>query len=83
MIDNKEYEKLAQKQPQYPTVQPAPVPTTFTVGQADFGDKKMVMLAISTPVGQAIYFLDGDSADGVAKALARIGTATKAGILVP
>lgn len=84
---NKEKDELAPviqlKKQESNVVQPGPLPTSVTIGQADFGDRKMVMLAISTPAGQGIYFLDGNSAEGVAQALLKIGTATKAGLVIP
>jgi hypothetical protein len=64
-------------------VPPSPLPTVFNVGQAEVNGQNFVILQIMTPGGQAVYFLDGDSAEGVGTALLRIGQASKAGLVVP
>jgi hypothetical protein len=77
--------KVAQNPPP-PThriIQPAPLPTVFNVGQADVNGQNFVLLQVTTPGGQAIYFLDGNAAEDVGAALIRLGQASKAGLVVP
>ena len=64
-------------------VQPAPLPTIFNLGQAQGGGKNFVMLQVQTPAGQAVYFIDGASAEGLGENLIRMGAAVKAGLVMP
>lgn len=67
-----------------PTVPIGQVPSLFAVGQAPGPDgRPLVMLAISTPVGQFVYLLDGDCAITTGQNLRQAGKATKAGFVLP
>lgn len=67
-----------------PGIQPTPVPMTFRIGQGNGpGGQMMVVLMVSTPVGEAVYFLDGKMAEHVANGLNQAAKASQAGLLVP
>lgn len=74
----------AAKTPSAPTVSPSPLPTVFNLGQAEVkGGERMVVLQVMTPVGQAVYFLDGASAESLGTTLIRMGGITKSGLVMP
>lgn len=67
-----------------PGVAPGPLPTVFNLGQTEVGGgARMVVLQVNTPAGQAVYFLDGVSAEGLGTALIKLGSVTKTGLVVP
>lgn len=76
----------AAQQPQQPPpgIQPQPVPMTFRIGQANMPDGTMgVVMLVSTPVGEAVYFLDSKMAAHVADGLKQAASAAASGLLVP
>lgn len=76
----------AAQQPQAPPpgIQPQPVPMTFRIGQANMPDGSMgVVMLVSTPVGEAVYFLDSKMAAHVADGLRQSASAAASGLLVP
>lgn len=78
--------KAAQQAPQAPPpgIQPQPVPMTFRIGQANMPDGTMgVVMLVSTPVGEAVYFLDSKMAAHVADGLKQAASAAASGLLVP
>jgi hypothetical protein len=69
------------EQPQMPV---GPVPTMVNVAQAMAGDgQQLVMLTVSTPVGSAVYFLDGAAAVQIGNALCHAGKASAANLVLP
>lgn len=77
----------AAQQPQQappPGIQPHPVPMTFRIGQATMPDGAMgVVMLISTPLGELVYFLDSKMASHVSDGLKQAASAAASGLLVP
>lgn len=67
-----------------PTVPIGLVPTIFSVSQVPGPEgRPFVLLAVSTPTGQACYLLDPDCAIGTGQNLREAGKASKAGLIIP
>ncbi len=67
--------------PPAPQVSPQPVPTAvqLTTTQSPSGDKFVVVM-ISTPTGQSVYFFDPESADKIADALKETARLSRTGL---
>lgn len=60
------------------------VPTILSVTQVSGADgRPLVLLGVSTPIGQACYLLDGDCAITTGQNLRQAGKASKAGLILP
>lgn len=78
--------RAAQQQPQQPPpgIPAQPVPMSFKIGQTPMPDGNMgVVLMVSTPVGEAVYFLDSKMAGLVADGLKQASQASASGLVVP
>lgn len=76
----------AAQQPQQPPpgIPPQPVPMSFKIGQTPMPNGDMgVILLVSTPVGEAVYFLDSKMAGMVADGLKQASQASASGLVVP
>ena len=64
-----------------PQVSPQPVPTAIQLSstRTSSGDKFVVVM-ISTPVGQNVYFFDPESADKIADALKETARLSRTGL---
>lgn len=69
---------------QHPAVMPQPVPTSFNLAQvsSSHGDI-LAQLAISTPTGTFVVYLDGETCKAVGEALIKVGSMTGSGLLMP
>lgn len=72
----------AQPQPQAQQLPFKPVETNFTVLGADLGGNSIVLLIVTTPVGQAGYFLTPEIAKQVAGFLTNTAAAAASGLTV-
>lgn len=66
--------------------QPSPVPSTFQVASVVDNDsgQQFVMLAVSTPTGRSVFFLESEIAGVVGEALIKLADQTKgSGLIVP
>lgn len=69
---------------QIPQVPIGLVPSIFSVSQVPGPDgRPFVLLAVSTPVGQACYLLDPDCAITTGQNLRQAGKASQAGLILP
>lgn len=65
-------------------VQPQPVPLSVRLGQTQLPDGQVgIFLAISTFVGESIYFLDAATAKRLGESLVKAGSASASGLVVP
>lgn len=72
-------------EPQLPAVMPQPVPTSFSIAQVidNRTGNILAQLAISTPTGTFVVFVDAASATGLGKALQQIGEVSATGLIIP
>lgn len=80
----KEVASVETEQPKTSVINPCPVPTTFQVATVSDNNtgQEMVMLVISSPTGQSVYFLDPETSKVIGEALYRLGEKTKASSLI-
>lgn len=67
-------------------INPSPVPTTFQVAAVTDNNsgQQLVMMVISSPTGNSVYFLDSNFAQTVGEALYKTAEQTKgSGLIVP
>lgn len=64
-----------------PAIQPQPVPTSVQLSSVQ-GPKgeKLVVIAITTPIGQNVYFVDVESADRIADGLKETARLSRTGL---
>ena len=69
---------------QLPAVMPQPVPTSFNLAQvtSNSGDI-LAQLAISTPTGTHVVYVDSNTAKALGEALVKIGSMSGSGLLMP
>lgn len=64
-----------------PAVTPQPVPTAIQLASSRDGNgNKFVVVTITTPVGQNIYFLDPESAERVAEGIKETARLARTGL---
>lgn len=76
------FARETQGQPQ--VVQPAPIPMTIQMGQAQGADgKKYVLLIVYTQQGQTVFHFEPDGAEKIAAGLIDTARLAKTGLEVP
>ena len=74
-------ENMDNHQPQGPAITPQPVPTAVQLASTmDQSGNKFVVLTLTTPVGQNIYFFDHDSAEKIADGLKETARLARTGL---
>lgn len=64
-------------------VPPQPVPLSVQLTTVTHGVEKFVVLMITSPVGQHVYFLDPDGAEKVADAILDAARTVRTGLEIP
>lgn len=65
------------------TVPVQPVPMSFKIAQAQMPDGRMsIVLSVSTPVGEAVYFLEADQAKTIGETLQKAASAASSGLML-
>jgi hypothetical protein len=72
-------------EPQLPAVMPQPVPTSFNLSQVvdNRNGNILAQVAISTPTGTHIVYVDPETAKSLGEALLKIGNMSGTGLLMP
>lgn len=66
---------------QVPSVSPQPVPTSVQLASSrDGSGNKFVVVTLTTPVGQSIYFFDPDSAEKIADGIKETARLARTGL---
>lgn len=82
MAEKTEVKEVSQPQ----VVSPSPVPTTFQVSVVTENNsgQQLVMVVVSSPTGNSVYFLDANFAQTVGEALYKTAEQAKgSGLIVP
>lgn len=74
-----------QPQPQQPSiVPPAPVPTTWlTQGVLADNNRRLVVITVATPTGQAVYFVTPEEAKTIAAQIESTADQLRTGLVIP
>lgn len=70
---------------QQPAIMPQPVPTSFNIAQVveNKSGNILAQLAISTPTGTHVVYVDSTTAKALGEALIQIGSMSGTGLLMP
>lgn len=82
--ENTPVEVITKPQPQI--IEPFPVPSTYQVATVtdDESGQQFVMLAVSSPTGRSVFFLESEIAGMVGETLIKLADQTKgSGLILP